>query len=318
MEGHWKKYVNMGIATHVLPLIEHTKDEKGILGVVEQIAGDLFFGNVEIVEVKDIKIRRQLKKVIQMSYLLTVFSAAHTIFGEELDLNSLDGSIRNKAVGRIKELIDMAFFFGARKFVLASGLDVDIPKRIDAGKALVDSLLQICQYSREQEDKAGEPMVIAMETFDREYSHKLLIGPVSEAIGIVDIVNKDHDNMGLMLDLGHLPLIGDDIGNAVSQAKRYLKHIHIGNCVLKDKSDPRFSDTHPYFGYPGGENDIEQISLFLRYLKENDYFGKNNILNVNDRPTINFEIMRKPGDDLNILIANMKRAFIIAWELAGF
>ena len=311
----WDKFLNLGIVTHTLALSDNNRFEEEVLEIVKFLAGDLFFNNLEISEIKQGRIREDVKEVIQMSHMDTIFGAGSTIFAEELDLNSFNENTRMKAVKRVKGLVDMAYFFKSKKFAITSGFDVGISKRGEAKKILEDSIFNICQYLKEHSDRSGGSMSVILETFDREYTHKLLIGPTSEAVEIVSNIRRDFSDIGLMLDLGHQPLIGEKMDYAVKQAHDYLKHVHIGNCVLKNKDDPRFGDTHPYLGYPGGENDVEEIAHFLETLKENNYFDKANISKINELPTINFEIIRKPGDDVALLIANIKRVFAKAWEL---
>lgn len=312
----WNNSLSLGVLPHVLALLD--KGEKEILEIIKLVAGDLFFDNIEISEIKDEKIRKEVKKVIEISYLDTIFNVGYVIFRENLDLNSLDRNIQKKAINRVIELIDMAYFFEAKKFVITSGLDVEPNKRQEAKRILVESLAEICQCLKSQKDKLGKPIDMVLETFDREYTHKLLVGPTSEAVEIVTKIRGDYENIGLMLDIGHLPLLGEGISDAITKAGNYLKHVHIGNCVLKNQNDPRFGDTHPYLGYPGGENGVEQVSLFLKSLKDNNYFDIDIVLKDKELPTVNFEIIRKPKDDVKILIANIERVFTKAWELASF
>lgn len=314
----WDKFINLGVTTHTLALPGTISFENEVLEIIKLLAIDLFFNNLEIAEIKQEKIRKAVKEIIDMSQIDTIFGAAPTIFAEGLDLNSFNVDTRKKAIKRIEELIDMAYFFGSRKFAITSGLDVEVSKRSEAKKILEDTIFKICQYKKKQSDISGKKMTIVLETFDRDYTHKLLIGPTHEAIEIILNIKKDCGDIGLMLDLGHQPLIGEDMDFAINLAHDYLKHVHIGNCVLRDKNDPRYGDTHPYLGYPGGENGIEEVSKLLEILEKNHYFNTTDFSDKKELPTINFEIMRRPGNDVSMLINNIKRIFIKAWNRTPF
>ncbi|MBM3702179.1 MAG: sugar phosphate isomerase/epimerase [Actinobacteria bacterium] len=318
MANSWHNVLNLGIVTHVLAFPEDSGDGREVLEIVNLIASDPFFDAIEIAEIKEGKIKQGVKEIIQISHLEVVFGAGHTTFAENLDLNSFDKDVQKKAINRIKGLIDMAYFFGARTFAITSGTDVADNQREGAKKILVDSLREICEYAKKQEKGRKESLILALESFDREFTHRLLIGPTSEAVEVVSKVRKDYDNIGVMVDLGHLPLLGESMRDAISQAGLYLKHVHIGNCVLKNRNDPRFGDTHPYFGYPGGENNVEQVSLFLKLLEENNYFSLIGSSKDKRVPTLSVEIIRRQKEDIRLLIANVKRVFNKAWATAFY
>ncbi len=313
MGNDFEKFVSVGIVAHPLSIIEDDNKEKDILNIIKLIASDIFFSNIEIPEIKDREIKKRIKKIIEISKIRPIFTSAYTIFEEDLDLNSFDMGKLERSIKRIKEQIDLAYFFKSEMFTITSGLDV-FDKREEAKKILIDSLKDICMYSQEQSIGKNKPIPIVLETFDREITHKLLIGPTDEAIEIIKEVSKDYNNIGLMLDLAHLHLMEDNIDDSVSVSSKYLRHIHIGNCVLKNRKDPRYGDTHPYFGYPMGEIDTKIASAFLKSLNNNRYFNLRYNPKLESLPTINIEIIRRQAEDISILISNLKRFFIDVWN----
>lgn len=101
--------------------------------------------------------------------------------------------------------METALFFKAKKFLIFSSPDVVLPKREDAKKILAVSLIELCEHAKKISGKGKEPLEIIMEPFDRDYNLKLLIGPTDEAIEVTEKARKYYDNVGLMIDFGHLP-----------------------------------------------------------------------------------------------------------------
>jgi len=109
------------------------------------------------------------------------------------------------------------------------------------------------------------------------------------------------------VDLSHIPLIGENMEEALIPVKDYLVQVHMGNCVLKDPSLPGYGDMHPRFGFPESENDVEQLAEFLRILM------KIGFLNEKDPPVVHFEVKPFGDEDFDIVIANSKRVLNRAW-----
>ena len=64
-------------------------------------------------------------------------------------------------------------------------------------------------------------------------------------------MRSKHDNFGLTIDMGHLPLIGESFREALETTKDYLVHAHLGSAVKRDASHPRtVIRTHPS-AWPG-------------------------------------------------------------------
>ena len=111
-----------------------------------------------------------------------------------------------------------------------------------------------------------------------------------------------------MLDLSHLPLLGEDPYEAVHALSDCLVHVHIGNCVT-DPSHPAYGDSHPRFGYPGGDNGVTELSIFLRVLLDCGYLDRVK------RPIVSFEVKPVDGESSRAVIAGSKRALMEAWAM---
>ena len=150
-------------------------------------------------------------------------------------------------------------------------------------------------------------MKIALEVFDYDVDKKSLIGPAPLALRYAKEIREEHDHFGLMVDLSHIPLIHETIEEALLPVKDYIVHAHIGNCVVKSADLSGYGDLHPRFGFPNGENDVEEV---LHYLKVLFQIG---FLNGKDRPIVSFEIKPFGDEDPDVVIANAKRTLNEAW-----
>ncbi|HZG24035.1 MAG TPA: hypothetical protein VEZ17_05615, partial [Chitinophagaceae bacterium] len=120
-------------------------------------------------------------------------------------------------------------------------------------------------------------------------------------------IRANHDFFGLMVDLSHIPLIHETIEESLLPVKDYISHAHIGNCVVKGAAMPGYGDLHPRFGFPNGENDVEEVIQYLKVLFDIGYLGDNK------RPIVSFEIRPFGDEDPDVVIVNAKRTLNEAW-----
>jgi len=268
---------------------------------IRKIAEDEFFGAIEISTVPE-DIRDEVMQILGASHLVIGYVGQPLLLNNKLDLNSLVPQQREAAITAIKGGIDEAYLLGAKQLAVLSGPTPAREKRDQAKELLADSLSQICSYAQSKGD-----LGITMEIFDREYDKKCLIGPTEEAVEVAREVKRQYANFGLMIDLSHLPLLKETPAYAVKTAKDYLTHVHIGSCILKDKSHPAYGDKHPPFGMAVGENDVDEVRLFLKALMENGYIGdgKQNV--------VAFEVKPLAGQSPEVVVANAKRTLMEAW-----
>ncbi len=146
------------------------------------------------------------------------------------------------------------------------------------------------------------------EIFDRDVEKKSLVGPNNIALRIVQDVRKECDNFGLLVDLSHLPLLGQTPEDALMPVKDCLMQVHIGNVVVGDRSHPAYGDAHPRFGIRGGANDADELAQFLKVLFDVGYLGEG----VQPR-IVSFEVKPLPGEKPEVVIANAKRTLNEAW-----
>ncbi len=295
MKDSLHSYMKVGIV-HQMAFPEQPNVE-----TLKRIVEDDFFGAVEL-GVMAPEVKESVINILKASRVGVIFCGQVHILGEKLDPNSLDQALREKTIARMKTAVDECYSFGVHKMGILSGPDPGEERREDAKKALIDSLIQICSYA-----KSKGNMGIVLEVFDRSVDKKCLIGPTKEGAQIAAEVRKKCPNFGLMIDLSHVPLLNETPEQSIMAARAFLSHVHIGNCVIKDKSHPAYGDKHPRFGLDVGENDVEQVRQFLKALLDIGYIGpgKQNV--------VSFEVKPMPGEDAEVVLAGSKRTLMEAW-----
>lgn len=301
MKEPLKSYIKPGILQFMAYPVA---DGNGpVVESLKRILEDDYFDVVEVSWVKDAEVRKSVGEMLACSGISSKYALHPRILSRELDLNCLDEDGRLRAVEEAKEGITEASEMGIKEVGFLSG-----PYPGDQGKEkamdqLVKSVEDLCRFSLEKE------ITLGLEVFDRSIDKKCLIGPVEDAREFAARIAGNHHNFGLVVDLSHIPLLGESPAEALKPVADYVTHIHIGNCYVGNPSDPAYGDKHPRFGYPGGENDVEEITEFLRVLFEIGYLVEDG----SRRGEISFEVKPVGEEDPELTIANSKRRLAEGW-----
>jgi len=301
MQESMYKFMKVGLI-HFMAFPQVMKGEGPILETLQKIAEDDFFTAVEVSWINDAQVRQKAKKMLEVSHLTVAYGAQPRLLVKKLDLNSLDEAERRKAVNEVKAGVDEAYEIEAKGLAFLSGKDPGVDERKQALKLLISSIKEICGYA-----KSKGNLGIALEVFDRDIDKKCLIGPAKDARIVAEEVRREFDNFGLLVDLSHLPLLGETPKQAIMPVKDFLVHAHMGNCILKDKEHPGYGDEHPRFGIKGGENDVKELIEYLRVLLDIGF------LNPENPPIVSFEVKPLADESSEVVIANAKRVLREAW-----
>lgn len=301
MQESMYKFMKVGLI-HFMAYPQVMRGKGPILETLQKIAEDDFFTAVEVSWIKDAKVREKAKKLLEMSHLTVAYGAQPRLLINNLNLNSFDEEERRKTVREVKAGIDEAYEIGAKALAFLSGKDPGKEKREQAHKLLVSSIKEICNYAKSKGD-----LGITLEVFDQEIDKKCLIGPANEARKLAAEIRKEFDNFGLMVDLSHLPLLNETPTQAIMPIKDYLVHAHMGNCIVKDKNQVGYGDEHPRFGIKGGENDVAELTEYLKVLLDIGF------LNPQNPPIVSFEVKPLAGESSEVVIANAKRVLKEGW-----
>jgi sugar phosphate isomerase/epimerase len=301
MKGDLQNYMQVGIV-HFMAYPQSMSGEGPIAETINKIITDDFFSAIEITRIIDTEQRKHVAGMLESGRMTTGFGAQPILLGNKADLNSFDEGKRNFAIALVKGAIDQAYELKAGKLGLLSGPKPDQQEE-KAVALLVQSLNEICQYARSKGN-----LIISLETFDDATDKKCLIGPNSLAVEVAKEVRKTDQTFGLMLDLSHLPMQRESSRDALYIARDYINHAHIGNCYIKDPTDPAYGDQHPRFGYPGSANDVEELKEYLKVLMEIGYIGEG------QSNVVAFEVKPVGNESSDIVVAQSKRTLVRAWN----
>jgi len=297
--------VHVGII-HPMIFPETGRGEGPILETVAKIVNDEFFGAIEVSWMKDTDVRTRVAKLLAESHLDIIYSGAPPILNQKIDLNNLNDDVRRESINGAKKLVDEAAFLDAKICTLLSGPKPSASEKERATKLLADSLIEVCDYA-----KSKGNLMITLEGFDSDYEKRCLIGPTEEAVSLAKVVSKSCRNFGLTIDLSHLPLVHER-PEAVAKAGEYLESVHLGNCIIRDKTSPAYGDQHPRFGAPNSENDVPEVAAFLKALDGIGFFSKKT---ATLKPVMSFEVKPQLGESSETIIANSKRTLLDAWAM---
>jgi len=294
------KYMKVGLV-HFMAYPATIKGEGPVLETIKKMALDDYFTAIEITTIKNKEERQKAKQMLESSHMTIAYGAQPRLLTTGLNINDLNEEGRQKALANLKEGVDEAYEMGATGFAFLSGKYEEATKEASY-QALVKSTKEICAYV-----KSKGNMKVSLEVFDYDVDKKSLIGPASLALRYAKEVREAHTHFGLMVDLSHIPLIHETIEEALLPVKDYITHAHIGNCVVKSPDMPAYGDVHPRFGFPNGENDVDQVVAYLKVLLAIGF------LNDKKPPIVSFEIKPFGDEDPDIVIANAKRTLNEAW-----
>jgi len=271
---------------------------------VERIATDRWFRSIDVAHIKDAGARSEAIAIAREEGLKVLFGAVDRILRDKMDIGAVEEYKRRDFVEALKPLIDEACEWEAYGFIVMSGPAVPPESRSKAVGATLTSLRELAETSA----SLNGPMVM-LETFDNvPFGKNALIGETSLAVDLAGDLREEADRFGLVLDLSHLPILGENPPEAVKKAKYALGHVHVGNCVIRHPKHHAYGDNHPLFSIPEGEVGIDQLAEFLEALAEIGYIGSN------EERTMAFEIKTQPGRDPEETIANAKETFFKAWS----
>jgi sugar phosphate isomerase/epimerase len=262
-----------------------------VLETAKIIVEDDFFDTIEVSSNRDYLTRGELASLLKSSGTEVVFCGGGDLIRGNINLNALDPSTRRQAVEFVKQLADEAASLGAKTIVLCSGPDPGKDLRKAAMSVLASSLVEVADY-------VGKDIVVSLESFDRDVDKRRLVGPTREAVDLVLGVRKDCRNVGLTVDLSHLPLLKESPASSLAQARDVLVHTHIGSC-LPD------ADSHPRFHAPNSCNGVPEVREFLRSLREIGYFNR-------PAPIVSFEVKPAAGETSESVIAESKEVLVEA------
>jgi sugar phosphate isomerase/epimerase len=162
--------------------------------------------------------------------------------------------------------VEYAMAVGSKKIVFASGRD--LPEDRSGAKERLAELIALVSRQLPRD------VVLALEPTDRDIDKHFLLGPLDETVDFIKKVRRFVPNLGLLLDMCHVPLMHETLESAMEKVDDTLVHIHLGNCKLDDPDHPFYGDKHIPWGYEGALYGENEGVAFLGMLKKIGYFDK--------------------------------------------
>jgi sugar phosphate isomerase/epimerase len=296
------RHMRLGIV-HFKAFPEIEFGQGSMLETLRKIAEDDFFTAVEIGPSRDVRIRNQVRNLLEVSHLTVCYATQPTILGGKLNPNALDPAERRRALSALKNCVDEAYDVGASWVRLLSGKDPGDAKRDEAKKVFKETLREVLDYAKQE---GG--MRFTLKIFDRDVDKCSLIGHFTDAAEIARELCPEYPNFGLLADLSHFPLLKERPEDAIPLVKQFPLHFHLGNCVMRERRHPAYGDLQPRFGIPGGEVDVPEVRNYFRLLLDHG------LLNPEDPPVVSAEVRPLLAEEYSeIIIANAKRVIRQAW-----
>lgn len=228
--------------------------------------------------------------------------ANHAFPVDKISLGSISDA--EQGLGRLlaEDQVAVAAATGAKAMMFSSGRDPGEADREPAREAFAEFCRWFCTVLK------PHGITALLEPFDRTVHRKFLCGPTEEAVALIESLAPEIDNLGLQLDMAHVALMGETFDDAIRTAGDLLQHVHLGNCVKRDTSDPFFGDTHPPIGYAGGEIDVAELVEILRALLDTGY------LDTVSRGSLVLEERPLPGETAESTITNGLAKLEEAWS----
>ena len=179
---------------------------------------------------------------------------------------SQNKSDRIYAYDTLMREVEYALALDSKKIVFASGRDLP-EDRAGAKERLAELITLIAR-------QIPRDVILALEPTDRDIDKYFLFGPLDETVDFIKKVRRYVPSLGLLLDMCHVPLMHETLESAIEKVDDTLVHVHLGNCMIKNKKDPYYGDKHIPWGYPGAEYGFDEGVGFLEMLKKIGYFDK--------------------------------------------
>ena len=203
-------------------------------------------------------------------------------FGERIAVpSSRDSTEQMRAYDLVMREIGYALDVNAQKIVLASGPD-DAADHHGAIERFGEWLLRIVS-------QLPSDVELVLEPTDWDIDKHFLLGPLNETVDFIKMIRQNgFEQVGLLMDMCHIPIMHETMESALSLGGEVLRHVHLGNCLISDPSHLFYGDKHIPWSYPYSVYTEDDGMRFIQMLKRIGYTESENA-------TISFEMRPYEG-----------------------
>ena len=307
MDYPWTEFFHLGLVVQAF-FPEARARKRPALEITRKLAADPFFQALEISGVEDPALQRELAGIARASGKSLVFSGGAYCRAGGHNLHDLDEGKREKALQQVRKIIDEAYDYGCR-ILYVMGFEAPAPPECDrAREKFARSLADLSAYARGKNPAAQ--LTLSVENFYLLTDTPFLIGPTLDFARMLKELRSKNPNLGLTFDTSHILQLKEDLPSTFARVQEVIAHIHLSNCLLKDRSSPFFGDKHPPYGFPGSEIGIPELAGFFSTLKAQGYFSRTF---PTGKPILSLEVITPPGQTPETALGEAKEAFQEAW-----
>ena len=209
--------------------------------------------------------RKTIQEYLTSYNIKNIYLGAMAAKQKNLNLSSLNQELREESVQEMKRCIDEAYFYGSQSILINSGQSPDNGEKKVAYEYLKKSIEELLKYI--EGEAQDYRLNLSLEPGDTKVDSFSLIGSTDLAIKLVQEIREKYRNFSLTLDISHLRQLDEEPIDSIKRASPYCNHIHLANCIIRDKSYKLYGDKHPEFGIEGGEISIEGLRNIWESIK---------------------------------------------------
>lgn len=257
-----KTYFSLGISVGLLYPEAQISEQRHLSAFTKtaQLAGyetlETFLSNDPAIRKAEISIAKEEGKIINYNF------PADFQLGGEFDPSSKNPVFRKKALDLAKKHVDYAQEAGSKVIGMTSGIDHGEENRAESMEYFTEYMDVLSAYAQQ----AG--ITLTLEPVERGIFKNLLLGPTADICAFIQKMQQmGHDNVAVLFDTAHMPLMKEDPIESVRLAHTVgIGHIHIGNAILSNDRNPLYGHCHAPIGIMEGEYDWMDVSRFFKEL----------------------------------------------------
>jgi protein FrlC len=161
---------------------------------------------------------RQLRELVEDNGMV-VSSFLPAFYRYPYSLSSPNDIIRQDSIQYMKECLDNAVELGAPVLLVVPEKTIYGQSPQDAWDRLADSIDVVCQYGRQFN------MMLGLEAVNHYVSD--MVNTAADAMRMVEQLN--HDNLGVVIDTGHMNLASETTPEAVARLGDRLLQVHVND-----------------------------------------------------------------------------------------
>ncbi len=305
---NFREYISIGINHHLLcKFLALTAQDhcKTLLPILE----DERFDVIDLWIVEEEPYKSEEINVIKNSGKQIIYNVGDRAENPIMYPTATEPKARTYALDMFKSEIERGVEVGATKIVTSSGPQYPGTNKEEANKALIDFYCELCDFIPKE-------TLLLIEPTDTDFDKRFFLGSSSSCAKLVsDIHEEGYTNFASMIDMCHLPQLGETIPQAFHDLGSYMQHIHLGTCVVKDCNNPFYGDKHPGWGVLGTNWAEHEIADLIIQGFSTGYFSRES------KGTASFEMVAYEGipylDSISTFFNYMDRAWRIVRETMG-